>query len=208
MGALLEKVGREATDEKLGPRAAGCFVLALFVPTIFLKAAEEVRGPGPNDGNSSWVTLPTAVFFSRPPPAFRTPFAVHPTNMPPVDSDAAAASRAGKAFTRPAEDSAEAAVTPPCSLSLVLAACALISAVRAACIGWDISGSFTCLCSRCSGSASGTNASPFRPNPKSFPVGTFWFEKPWSNSPSLRTRNSSLIFVPPSLRLVPWKLAS
>mmetsp|Transcript_30826 Transcript_30826/g.65594 ORF Transcript_30826/g.65594 Transcript_30826/m.65594 type:complete len:224 (-) Transcript_30826:1551-2222(-) len=198
-------------EEKFRPRPAACFVLVLLPIAIFLRAAEVEPGLGPSEGNSSCVTFPTGVFLSRLPAAFRVPSAVHPTSSEFSRSDVVAASSAGKA-SRPPEAPVEAAPAAVArySLSRILAACALSSAVLAACSGWEISGSFTCLGCRacCSGSASGTNASPFSPYPKSSPVGTLWFERSCWASPSLRTRNSSLIFVPPSLLLVPWKLRS
>ena len=133
----LEKaaVGREATAEK-PVRDAGCFVLVLPRPTkavrFFLTAAP---GPGPKDGNSSRVTLPTAVRFNLPlPAALRTPSAVHPTKPMPD----AAPPRVGNASLP---------LLPPPSVpsrTRILAACALNSAVRAACIGSEISGSFSC----------------------------------------------------------------
>ena len=57
---VLDKVGR-ATDEKFGPLRIG---MGLLPTPIFLKAAEEKPGPGPNEGNSSLVTFPMGVFLN------------------------------------------------------------------------------------------------------------------------------------------------
>mmetsp|Transcript_16463 Transcript_16463/g.27075 ORF Transcript_16463/g.27075 Transcript_16463/m.27075 type:complete len:105 (+) Transcript_16463:1301-1615(+) len=82
-------VGRDATDEKLAPVLAGCVTFFGPKPSAANLSRRDVLGL-PNEGNSSSVTLPAAVFFKRLPAALLAPSLDQPTNIPEEEEAAAA----------------------------------------------------------------------------------------------------------------------